>query len=277
MSRLGAGRPGLFLADIALLGSLAIILALAFALDLLDLTVLVQKAVGVVLVFAPALAWASMFYRRDRAEPEPKHYVAAVAVLAGVLASGVGEPLVGAFEPGSWMLESAGTQILGGALVVGMIRATLIWSSLRFSIYQSPEFDQRVDGIVYGTAAGVGYGTVLNVLFILQGQGLVLGAVTLRAAVVTLAYAAFGGLIGYFTSTHKLDARPAWWPAVGVVSSAVLGGIFFWLRGSLTSGVIVGFAQFGPWISLLLATVMAALLTICLLRYTSLLSQAGRP
>ena len=49
--------------------------------------------------------------------------------------------------------------------MIGFIQEFLIYAALRYTVYYSPEFDERVDGIIYAAAAGLGYATTLNLQY----------------------------------------------------------------------------------------------------------------
>ena len=127
------------------------------------------------------------FYRRDRLEPEPKGMVIGVFVLGGLVAAAVGIPLIEDwFDVGSWLNLSLLTQIAGNILVIGFVQMTLIYLAVRLSVYQSLEFDEWTDGILYGTAAGLGFATVLNINFIVSSGGADLGLGTIRVSATAL-------------------------------------------------------------------------------------------
>lgn len=223
--------------------------------------------VSVVLAVVPAILWLSMFYMQDRSEPEPRTYVLLVAILGGLLAAAVGEPLINeVFRAPSWIGTDTLTEILGSILVVGFTQEFLKYAAVRFSIYYSSEFDQRIDGVIYGSAAGLGYATILNVLMVVSSGGIDLGAGVVRIVITALVQGTLGGLIGYFLGRDKIDRMPIWWMPLGVSIAAVIEGLFSWLRGQVTAAPIAvtgaGVAQGGynPWPGLILAAVLAAAL-----------------
>ncbi len=114
--------------------------------------------VGILLAVIPAVIWMGLFYSQDRKEPEPRVFVLAVAVLGALLAGAVGQPLLTLFfRVPAWIGRDALTQVLGSILVVGFTQAFLKYAAIRFSIFYSREFDHRIDGVIYGSAVGLGY------------------------------------------------------------------------------------------------------------------------
>lgn len=236
--------------------------------------------VGLVLAVIPALAWLIFFYRQDRLEPEPKGHVLSVFVLGALMAQAVGIPLLQeVFDVGRWMPTSWQVNLLGSVLVVGFAHEFLKYAAVRYSIYRSAEFDERADGIVYGTAAGLGYATMLNVDYVVASGGLNLEAGVIRVVVTALAQASFAGLSGYFLGRAKFEDEPVWWLPSGVGLAALLNGLFTYLRGELTTtGLNLAGGGFNPWPGLILAAAVAGLtfgILFYLIRRANRLTLAG--
>jgi hypothetical protein len=144
--------------------------------------------------------------------------------------------------------------------VIGAIESFTVYAAVRLFIYDSPEFDERVDGVVYATAAGLGYATALNLRFIISNGGAALGAGEVYVTEVALAQAAFASVLGYFLGRAKLERRPIWWLPAGLALAALLNGLFTLLRGQLEPGTIVlgGSALLPSFSGLLLAGGLAA-------------------
>jgi RsiW-degrading membrane proteinase PrsW (M82 family) len=216
--------------------------------------------VGVVLSLLPALLWLVFFYIQDVLEPEPKSYVIGVFVLGGLLASAVAVPVLrDLFHVQTWLGTNALTNLAGSILVVGFVQEFLKYAAVRYSVYLLPEFDERSDGILYGTAAGLGFATALNIQYVIQSGGVDLGIGMLRIVVNALAQASFAGITGYFLGRAKFEEEPVWWLPLGLTIAAVLNGLFTVARGELTrSGSVLGQKTAQPWYGLLLAAAIAA-------------------
>jgi len=214
---------------------------------------------GVVLAIVPALIWMAFFYQQDRLEPEPKGYVASVFILAMLVAAAIWLPLEeNFFHLSKWMYADTLTTLLGGILIVGFIQEFLKYAAVRYSVYRSAEFDEATDGVVYATAAGLGFATVLNINFVISNGGVDLGTGVIRIAIVALAQASFAGITGYFLGRAKFESEPLWWMPLGLTLAAVLNGLFFWLRTEITqSTVTLTGGGSNPWYGLALAAVMA--------------------
>ncbi len=223
---------------------------------------------GIILALIPAAVWIAFFYRRDRLEPEPKGLVFQLFLLGGLLAAGVGIPLVvGVFDVQSWLPRSTATHLLGAILVVGFTQEFLKYAAVRYSVFGSSEFDEPVDGIIYATAAGLGYATVLNITFVLDSGGVDLGVGMIRMTITSLAHASFGGVVGYFLGMEKFSSKPSWWMPAGVALAAVLNGSFFFLRSTITRRAISSAGNvIQPWLGFILAAVLAIIVTALLSR-----------
>ncbi|MCX6019890.1 MAG: PrsW family glutamic-type intramembrane protease [Chloroflexi bacterium] len=231
-----------------------------------------QLPIGVALAVVPAALWMAVFYAQDRAEPEPRQFVVGVALLAALLAAAVGQPLLnGFFRVASWIHHDTLTELLGSVLIIGVVQEMLKFAAVRFSMYYSSEFDQRIDGVLYGTASGIGYATMLNLTRVFAAGGFAdLGAGVIQIVITALAQGAIGGLIGYFLARTRFDHKPLWWMPTGILLAALLNGVFAWLRSTVSRSALVlnasGIASGGynPLPALLLSIVVTTALSALL-------------
>ena len=211
--------------------------------------------VGIVLALVPAIIWLGIFYQQDRLEAEPKHFILGIFLLGAILAQGVSIPVVrDLFRVQDW-LNTSGTaiNILGAILVVGFVQEYLKYAGVRFTIFGSPEFDERVDGIIYGAAIGLGFATMLNIYYVVSSGGVQLGIGAIRITVTALAQASFAGVSGYFLGRAKFEEMPFWWLPAGVTLAAILNGIVTFLLQEVSMQGL----KFTPAYGLILAAVVA--------------------
>lgn len=218
---------------------------------------------GVFLALVPAFIWLIFFYLQDSAEPEPKGFVIGVFILGGLLAAAIGIPVVeNLFRVSHWIYTNTAATILGGILVVGFTQEFLKYAAVRYSIYHSDEYDEPTDGVVYATAAGLGYATMLNINFVISNGGVDLGVGIIRMAVVALAHAAFSGITGYFLGRAKFESEPIWWMPLGITLAATFNGLFNWLQGIVTKpNITLSGSTNNHWLGLALAAVVAMVTT----------------
>jgi len=255
-------RPSAWRAGLGhILGQILFVLVVVALVSLLKPTLTggALVAAGLVMALVPALIWLVFFYQQDRLEPEPKGYVLAVFVLGALLAQAVGIPLLAqVFNVSRWLSIEPWVNLLGSILVIGFTHEFLKYAAVRYSVYPTLEFDERTDGVVYGTAAGLGYATMLNIQYVVASGGVNLQVGVIRVAVTALAQASFAGLSGYFLGRAKFEDEPVWWLPSGVALAAVLNGLFTYVRGEITTTALsLTGGGFNPWPGLILAAIVA--------------------
>lgn len=259
-------RPHAWRGFILLIVGLLVFVGLVSILDALLQPVLTGSSLvwaGILMALVPAGIWMTFFYLQDRIEPEPKGYLLAVFLLGGLLAAALGTPLLeDIYRVSNWIHADTAATILGGILVVGFSQEFLKYAAVRYSVYRSAEFDEATDGVIYATAAGLGYASLLNIQFVVSNGGVDPGASVIRMAVVALAHASFAAISGYFLGRAKFEPKPVWWMPLGLTLAATLNGLFNWLRGRVVqSGISLTAASTNPWMGLVLAAVLAILTT----------------
>jgi RsiW-degrading membrane proteinase PrsW (M82 family) len=181
------------------------------------------------LVLVVALVWWIDRYDREPvhlvamvflwgASAAPLVSVAAVSAAAGLLAGIESTPTVGLFGVGvvSPLIEELAKGV--GVLLV------VIFSS---------KFDNPTDGVVYGTAAGLGFAVTENVIYGIgagisldhaPGIAVLIGSRTLLSAGIhALASAAFGGFVGHAVLTARTWGRVGWTVAGVAVAMTIHG------------------------------------------------------
>ncbi len=276
MSAASPGAPrvhgGAWLAGLGLIVLLLVFVALVayLAPGLPPLTQAEQIIAGGLLALVPALLWLAFFYVQDRLEPEPTSYVLKVFLLGALVALAAGIPLVrDVFHLNRWLYTNTWTHLLGSILVSGFVQEFFIYASVRYSVYGSAEFDQRTDGIIYMTAAALGFATLLNLDYIVSRGGVDLAVGTARMAVNALAHASIAGVLGFFLGEAKFEHKPFWYLPAGLALAATLNGLFFFVQDTVT---LRGFT-FNPYYGLGVAAVIALVL---LGSVTTLIRQANR-
>jgi RsiW-degrading membrane proteinase PrsW (M82 family) len=178
---------------------------------------------------APSLALLTYFYLRDRYEREPiGHLVAAylLGMFAMLAASGTGAQIE------NWVsldwLRSGGepARLFDAFVLAGVVEELAKWVVLVAAVYAWREFDEPMDGLIYGVAIALGFAALENFLF-LSSRGLAIA--WHRAIFAVPAHALFGGCMGFYVGRAKFA------PAAGT------GTHRFWLSLTLSFIVPVGF------------------------------------
>lgn len=279
--RAGVIALGALLAYVVIVAAIGAIANPVIGADLL-------APVGIVMALIPSALWLTFFYAQDHAEPEPHAYVLGVAALGALLAAAVGQPLItGVFRTSNWIGRDTLTEILGSILVVGFTQEFLKYAAVRATVFHSAEFNHRVDGVIYGAAAGIGYATVLNITTMMSSGGIngtELTAGAVRMVVTALAQGALGGLVGYFIGAAKFADEPVWWMPAGVALAATINGLFSWVSGEITRSPLsvdaagLGSGGYTPWPALALSAAIAVALfalIFLLIRRANQLTLAG--
>jgi len=191
---------------------------------------------SIALAAAPASLWLGYFYRQDRHEPEPKHFVFGVFLVGAFIAAPLSEFLIEQTLSGSLLTPLTLNplsleRIVSAVLVVAVAQELTKYAVVRYTMYPSREFDEPLDGFVYSTAVGIGFATYLNVQY-LRGSGgdVLLASAAATTVVTTLAHACFAGVTGYALGVAKFlcrsHARRTVALAAGLVAAIVLNGAF---------------------------------------------------
>ncbi|MBN1881146.1 MAG: PrsW family intramembrane metalloprotease [Deltaproteobacteria bacterium] len=155
-----------------------------------------------VLAVAPGFFILWYIYIQDRYEPEPKKLIFKVFLWGA--ASTVPAIIV------ELLLEKAlpvsGTATLLGAfveafIIVAPIEELCKMSATYVSTYRSHEFNEVMDGIVYGVAAAIGFATIENIFYVLSMGA---GVGVLRALFAVPGHAMWGAIIGFYLGMKKM-------------------------------------------------------------------------
>lgn len=169
----------------------------------------------------PGLVWVWFFYRQDTADKEPLSLLAATFGL-GILA----------ILPAAWLempfrdiLTAPGSSL--SRLIVLIVTVGLIEEASKlaalYPAYRSPAWNEPVDGIIYGSTAGLGFAAAENLLYAVTFGFEVL---PLRAVFASLAHASFSGLVGFYLARVKLRGQSASIAIYGLVVASVLHGFY---------------------------------------------------
>lgn len=194
-------------------------------------------AAGSVMALVPALTWLAIFYWQDHLNPEPLVEVGRTFVIGLALAGALSLPLVEhLFGLRQWLYRDNLSLLAGAVCLLGGVQAFTIYAAVRYFIFYSPEFDERIDGVVYGAAAGLGMACAWNLDFILSSGEAALSSGIVYISEAALAQAAFGSLLGYFLGRAKMERDPVWWLPLGIALTALLEGAFFIFSRQVGSG-----------------------------------------
>ncbi len=181
----------------------------------------------ILLAFAPGIFWLWYFYHRDRYEPEPVAWILRIFLIGMAITLPVA-------------LVEAGFALILPEVILAVFAAPVIeelskYEVVRRFVYNTVEFNEPVDGIIYATAAALGFATVENISYVLISyqQSLILALDTglFRAFLSVPGHALFSSMWGFALGQAKFSppARRSAIIAQGLVLAMVFHGLFNFL------------------------------------------------
>ncbi|MFC6904867.1 PrsW family intramembrane metalloprotease [Halalkalicoccus tibetensis] len=272
-SAVDAFSAWLYRAGVAGAKALIVLLAALFLLAQLvlgGLGAVADPFVGVLVLLSvvPAFAIAAYVWYIDITTGEPLSLLVATFLLSilfamfaavinsiGMLPFGAIVAVTEAVAPGATEVATFVALSLFFFLVVGPVEETVKLLAIRLYAYRDVRFDAVIDGAVYGAAAGLGFATIENALYITQGleAGVagteVIGAAGDTAAVRALAgpgHVLYSAIAGFYLGLAKFNREHAG-PIVvkGLLIAAVFHALYNTLSG-VVPGALVGAAT---WIT----------------------------
>jgi RsiW-degrading membrane proteinase PrsW (M82 family) len=153
----------------------------------------------------PALVVMAFIERFDAKRPEPKHALRRVAVLGGLstLPAIAIEQVLSTLGPIGGAPQALWSAFVVAALTEESMKALVLYRA----VWRTPAFDERLDGIVYATRAGLGFALVENVGYLLDthGSGDFLWVFVLRAVLAVPGHAIYAGFMGYWAARQRFD------------------------------------------------------------------------
>lgn len=199
------------------------------------------QVANILIALLPAGIWILFSVSLERAYPQPRERLIAVAALCALLARAIGIPLVeDVLKIEQWLpLSPALNRIIGYAFSVGIVGCGLCYLAIR-AVAWPDHIRDRYDVIAYAAAAAIGYTLVTNIEFALSGQP-VAYVVALNTfanvSVLTLSMV----FVGYGMAGTLFDgASSILQPATMAISALVLGAAVPLRQGFLNASFAVG-------------------------------------
>ncbi|MBK7877455.1 MAG: PrsW family intramembrane metalloprotease [Planctomycetes bacterium] len=191
-----------------------------------------------VLGLAPGLAWMVHVARKDDWEREPWRILLAVFALGALSAFLIAfqRPRIEAFWPA---FDGEGARWVDAFLVTALSEELAKLAAVALGALWPAEWDEPMDGLVYGAAAGFGFAGIENAYF-LAAEGLEFGVVA-RVFTAMLAHACFTGSGAFLLGLARLAGgrRAAWLALLGVCAAVVPHGVYdLFLLGTRDEGLV---------------------------------------
>jgi RsiW-degrading membrane proteinase PrsW (M82 family) len=158
----------------------------------------------------PALAAMWLVDRLDAKRPEPPRLR---RLVAGVGMASVIPAIIAGLILQKYTSSSIGSALTyEGASFNSFVVAAAVEEACKIMVvywvvWRHPEFDERMDGIVYACRAGLGFALVENVMYLLS-EATLSGQITvwiLRALLAVPGHAMWTGMIGYCAARRRFD------------------------------------------------------------------------
>jgi protease PrsW len=149
----------------------------------------------------PSMAIALWINRQDRHENEPSGLLwwAFLCGCASTIPAVVGQTFFKHLENPNSLFDTA----IFAFGVVALTEELSKYVVLRQFIYPKKDFNEPIDGIVYGVMVGLGFATLENVLYVLNAGENGFSTALGRAFTAVPAHAAFGVLMGAYVGLAK--------------------------------------------------------------------------
>lgn len=202
-----------------------------------------MAAAALIVPILPGLIWLWIFYRTDRYEPEPKKLVMLTFALGilSIIPAFIGERLGEHVYPYLASIESAAAAPLGELsnplplfigcfLIIGPCEEISKFLAVRLFIYRNREFDEPLDGIIYASAAALGFASLENVFYVVDwthGLGIRWGMLGVRSFLALPGHVIFAATWGYALGRKKFNPQYQVWPRL--LAAAGLHGLYDFL------------------------------------------------
>jgi len=177
-------------------------------------------------------------YLKDRYEREPaallwkSFFFGVASVLITISISTILNPLL-PFNP--FTIQG---QAFNAFILVALVEEFSKFIFIRGILYRNSNFNEPFDGIVYSVMVGMGFATLENIMYVLDG-GIEVGFLRMFTAVP--AHASFAILMGYYLGKAKFEHKKSYYAIHALAVATLLHGaydLFFFLE--FVPGIWIG-------------------------------------
>jgi RsiW-degrading membrane proteinase PrsW (M82 family) len=176
----------------------------------------------------PGVIWLYLLYRTDKYEPEPKRLVALTFLLGvvSIVPAFFGERFGDRIYPYLRAVDAVASAspsmtinpvalAIGCFLIIGPCEELAKFLAVRLVMFRSREFNEPLDGIIYASAAALGFGSLENVFYVIDftgGPHVRWGMLGMRAFLALPGHVIFACAWGVALGRAKFDPRYRVWP-----------------------------------------------------------------
>lgn len=175
--------------------------------------------------FLPGLFWLWFYYKKDL-HPEPLKWIAKVFFLGMVVTiPAIALEVFFEFFTSLYLMPGTlGYIAITTFVIVAPIEEYLKYLVVKRTVYRSPVFDEKIDGVIYCIAAGLGFATFENILAAIGSGGEIVLA---RAVTATLLHAVASGIVGFYLGQAKFRPKKAkFYIGLGLVLAILIHGLY---------------------------------------------------
>jgi len=201
----------------------------------------------IVLAVAPAITLLFIFYRLDRRNPEPfwlliRLYIFGMISVLPILLVETILGIINIFQ----FFDTDLKNVYSAFAVAGFSEEIFKWLFVYFIAYKHAAFDEPLDGIIYSVFVSLGFATVENILYVLDGSYSV--AIT-RAILSVPAHMLFAVSMGYYLSLSKfaMDEKNALFVLKSLVVPIFLHGMYDYILMTRYTFLLLLFIPYMIW------------------------------
>lgn len=185
-----------------------------------------QEIILLVLALGPAILFFRYLQHMDRAEPEPAWMVnrafwyGVLSVIPAVILELILEKWVFHGQP-----KEFGPLLLYCLIAIALVEEVCKLVAGLYPVWNDPEFNEENDGIVYVTAATLGFAAFENLLYVFPG-GFSTGVV--RALMAIPMHMCCGVMMGYYAGLARFSApqQSKAYLSSGIVYAVIIHGVY---------------------------------------------------
>jgi protease PrsW len=187
---------------------------------------------------APGICIAIFIYLKDKHEREP------IGLLVKSFFYGMGSVVVTLLisYPLSLVVpideQNLSQQAVHAFIIVALVEEFSKYIFVRGILFRNPNFNEPFDGIVYSVMVSMGFATLENVMYVVEGGW---GVAVLRMFTAVPAHASFAVLMGYYLGLSKFVHHKSHYGWYGLGIATLFHGAYdyFWFIAQV-SGVWAG-------------------------------------
>lgn len=230
-----------------------------------------RKPMNIGIALVPGILWIGLSALRERRAVQPRQGLFSVFLIAALAANAIGEPIIEAVDPTSWLAHgSTFGRILGYTATVGAVQEIVKYLVIRYVIHQD-QYRIRLDVLAFALASAYGYATVLNLRLVMD-HAIAPDVAAFRVFGITVIHIAASAILSYGFADVQFNPRSLFLLPFSFLAAASLQGLGIVARGMLVNaGFVLGIAGTRPLFAFAFSVVfIGIMLTIVAFLYNTI-------